>query len=606
MRVLVLVCALLGLAAATPATAQIYPYLATLPVPKLLGAAGPVATPQGLAYDSAHGRLLAAEGGNQVVQIFDGTSFAVIGTIGIDGAAGGDAGHLSNPGAVAVDTAANRFLVADTGNSRVQIFASTSFALLGTLGVSGVPGSDNGHLSAPAGVAADTADGRIVVADTGNHRVQIFDARSLAPVGTIGVTGVAGNDNAHLSAPQAVAIDPATGHLLIADSGNARIQVFNAASAAFIGTIGQTGAVSDLAVDVAGRRVLAVTPNGFDALVIDADHFVPIATIGLTGGFGIDNAHFLQPSGAAADAATGRVFVGDAALNRIQIFGPPSVLVAAVAPTGRAVPASQPVAIFATVENAGTAALGNCRVSLPDDAPAGLALSFQPTNPATNRPVGLVDQPVAIAAGQGQSFVLTLTAATPLAALGQSFLFTCDGTTPAPVFAGINTADITFTSGPTADIVAAAATPGQSGVITVPQATGNLPQGAGPFTAFPIAAFNIGTPAQVQVSSDSGSFLPAASAGTAPGFKDTLPITVLLCQTNPLSGACLAQPAATLTLNFPTGATATFSVFVTATAPIPNSLSESRLFIRFTEPNSGGVANSVGSSSVAVTTVASQ
>ena len=43
------------------------------------------------------------------------------------------------------------------------------------LGVKGVPGSDNSHFKFPEGVACDK-DGRIYVADSGNNRVQVFDA----------------------------------------------------------------------------------------------------------------------------------------------------------------------------------------------------------------------------------------------------------------------------------------------------------------------------------------------------------------------------------------------------------------------------------------------
>ena len=48
-------------------------------------------------------------------------------------------------------------------------------------------GSDNAHFNGPLGVAVD-ASGNIYVADTGNHRVQVFNS-SRAWQMTMGVTG---------------------------------------------------------------------------------------------------------------------------------------------------------------------------------------------------------------------------------------------------------------------------------------------------------------------------------------------------------------------------------------------------------------------------------
>jgi DNA-binding beta-propeller fold protein YncE len=592
-----LFCAVLLACLSTRAGAQNYPYVATIPVPVLAGKTA-AAEPQGIAFDTNNKRLLIAEGSNQVVQVLDGTSFALLATIGIAGVSGADGGHFSYPGGVAYDPKRNHIVVADTGNDRVQIIDGTTFGAVGTIGVAGVPGADPTHLSGPVAVAVDSANDRIAVADTGNSRVEIFDAGSLALVGTLGVSAAPGADNLHLSAPQGVAIDTESGHLLVGDTGNARIQVFDARSAAYLATIGSVGSVGGIGVDVFGRRILAADPGDFVVDVIDADALAPIGAVGLQDGFGVDNARFLSPSGLASDPATGRLFAGDSVLNRVQVFGPPSLLIAAVAPAGRAVAVGQATSIFATILNIGVVPLPNCQVALPNNAPPGLSVSFQTTDPTTNHATGQPNQPVTIAAGAGQSFVLSLSAATPLTAIGQSFLFTCDGTSPAPIFAGINTADLTFSATPTADIVAAAATPGGSGVVTVSKSSG-------PFTAFSVAALNLAATAPLVVSADSGSFLPMPDGSMAPGFYQTLPLQVLVCQTDPLSGQCLASPTAALSVTFPRGATATFNVFLASTGTaIANSLAEPRLFLRFTQATGGAVPVSVGEASVAVVTAA--
>lgn len=74
-----------------------------------------------------------------------------------------------------VDVLGDRMVVADTGNDRVQILDREGGHLL----TIGERGTEPGQFRHPAAVA-QCADGRIVVADTGNHRLQIF-----SPDGTL-------------------------------------------------------------------------------------------------------------------------------------------------------------------------------------------------------------------------------------------------------------------------------------------------------------------------------------------------------------------------------------------------------------------------------------
>lgn len=602
MRCVAVICALLAIGLADSAVAQVYPYTATIAVPGLLSPAPatPESEPQALAYDTNANRLLIAEGPNHIVQILDGTSFAPLATIGEAAVAGGDVGHLNTPCGVAFDPTLNRILVTDTGNQRVEIFDAASLALIATLGESGVAGSDGGHFSSPAGIAVDPANNRILVADTGNQRVQIFDANSLALLATLGQTGAVGTDNSQFSSPQSVAIDPVSARILVADTGNARIQIFDTATLSYQATIGQVGAVWSLAVDAAGRNLLAADAGDNDVFVIQADSLATTSYLGLIDSFGADNARFMAPSGLAFDPATGRIFAGDSFLNRIQVFGAPSWLSAAVAPNGRAVPVGQSSAIFATMINTSASDFANCQIALPSNAPPGLALSFQTTNPANNLATGQPNTPVTIPAGQSQSFIVTLASSNPISDPGQSFLFTCDGSSPAPIYSGINTADLTFAPSDTADVIAAAITPQNAGVVNVPGSGGT--QSTASSVAYPVAAFNLGTSETVQVTVDSGSFYPVTGDGTAPGYYQTLPLKVLVCETNLLTGQCLGAPAASVPVSFPAGSTATFTVFVTSTgAPIPLELAEPRLYLRFTQNIGGAVPDTVGIASVAVT-----
>ncbi len=105
----------------------------------------------------------------------------------------------------------------------------------------GVATSSNNGFSNPTGVAADAA-GNIYIADTNNHRIQIVNS-SGNYVATLGVTGVSGSDNSHFNQPRSVAIDPTNGNILVADSFNYRVQVFDS-SYNYVTTIGGNGSGS--------------------------------------------------------------------------------------------------------------------------------------------------------------------------------------------------------------------------------------------------------------------------------------------------------------------------------------------------------------------------
>ncbi len=75
-----------------------------------------------------------------------------------------------------------------------------------------------------------------------------------------------------------------------------------------------------------------------------------------------------------------------------------------------------------------------------------------------------------------------------------------------------------------------------------------------------------------------------------------LPVTVLLCETTPATGQCLAPPSPTVTTQIDPNETNTFGVFVTASGPVPYAPAASRIQILFED--AGGVTR--GATSVAV------
>lgn len=86
--------------------------------------------------------------------------------------------NLYNPSAMFLDENSRLLYIADSGHSRIQIFDSSTFKYIATIGVSGISGSDNMHLKEPMGVAVDNKNNSIYVADMGNRRIQVFSAEN--------------------------------------------------------------------------------------------------------------------------------------------------------------------------------------------------------------------------------------------------------------------------------------------------------------------------------------------------------------------------------------------------------------------------------------------
>jgi virginiamycin B lyase len=268
-------------------------------------------------------------------------------------------------------------------------------------------------------------------------------------------------------------------------------------------------------------------------------------------------------------------------VNRVKLSAP-TVLAASVLPGGRTVSPGQQATVFATMANGGASALSNCQVNLPADAPLGLQLNYQTTNPATNAVTGTVNTPFTLAASGGsQSLLLTFQSPSPVFAPGLDLNFNCNGVAAA-VTGGVNTMDVNFSADAAPDdiVLASSATPG---MLSVPLL------GSG---AFSVAMQNAGG------SEVSTNTLVSVDTGLA-----ILPVTATICRTNPSTGACLDTPETSQFFNLPSGTTATFSVFVTANGTVPFDPSNNRVFVRFIDfDQTLNILVSHGSASVALQT----
>lgn len=168
-----------------------------------------MAQPRGMAVTPS-GRLYVADPGCHVVWCLDSTSGAVVGQL-LEG--GGIPFHQPTDVAVAKD---GRVLVCDSGNHRLVWFGPDGRFLAAW----GTRGQEPGQLLHPEG-AAIADDGAVYVADWGNNRIQVFNPQGQVTL-AFGERGLAPGQ---LQGPTKVCLEEG-GYLLVVDSFNDRVQRF--------------------------------------------------------------------------------------------------------------------------------------------------------------------------------------------------------------------------------------------------------------------------------------------------------------------------------------------------------------------------------------------
>lgn len=293
---------------------------------------GQLATPRNVTV-GPDGRVYVVDSGNNRVQVFDqdGQFLRAWGT------AGSEAGQFNEPWGIAADE--NHVYVADTWNHRIQKFTLDGDYVAG-FGSSGSPDTETGDeglglFYGPRSILL-LQDGRLLVTDTGNHRLQVLDrdGNFLFQVGGFG------NNLGQMNEPIGLSQGP-DGFVYLADTWNGRMQQFApelfAVNAwpvdAWEGTSINNKPYT--AVDSQGR-VYTTDPENYRVLVFQPDG----TYVGRLGEFGAEIDRFGLPNGIAIDAQD-NVYIADAGNNRIlkypPFFGPP----AGAGDPGAAVPSSE-------------------------------------------------------------------------------------------------------------------------------------------------------------------------------------------------------------------------------------------------------------------------
>jgi hypothetical protein len=264
---------------------------------------------------------------------------------------------------------------------------------------------------------------------------------------------------------------------------------------------------------------------------------------------------------------------GTIAAASVTITGP--TIAAALLPTSRSVQAPSGVAsAFATIINVSQSAAVQCRLSPRTTVPG--TFIYQTTN-AANQLVGTPNTPVDVAPSGSQNFFFAFTPSGAFGPADVQINFVCDQSAAA-IVTGLTTLRLVAATSPVPDVIALAATVGNTGIVDVP--------GNGTLTgAFSVATANVGEAGTLTVSADTGGA--------------TVPVTLSVCQTD-AQGACIAGPLPSVTLSIPNGATPTFAVFASGQGvPIAFDPASTRIFLRVND--AGGIER--GSTSVAVRSV---
>jgi DNA-binding beta-propeller fold protein YncE len=171
---------------------------------------GQLAFPRAVAVNSK-GELLVSEYGLcERVQCFSPHGEKALRVLGRGGMG---AGEFNRAEGLGVD-AADRLYVADSCNHRVQVFAPEGKFLHSY----GRPGPGPGEMSYPYDLRVDAA-GYQFVCEFGNSRIQVFDPQDRP----LEILGGPGAEPGRFNNPWSIALD-SHGNLYVADSGNHRVQ----------------------------------------------------------------------------------------------------------------------------------------------------------------------------------------------------------------------------------------------------------------------------------------------------------------------------------------------------------------------------------------------
>ncbi len=249
------------------------------------------------------------------------------------GSKGSGNGQFGGAYQIVSDPSSGDLYVTDTANHRVEEFTANGAFITKF----GSEGSGNGQFKHPFGIAVNGA-GTIYVGDNEDERIEEWEAAPAAPAYT-SQFGAKGSENGQLKEPRGVAVAK-NGNIYVLDTANSRVEEFST-SGAYLEKFGSSGKEKGelsspyaMTVDSKGNVWIADTGNdrvdefnekrefvqAFGWGVSNGEEKLEVCTTTCKAGLAGAGAGQLKEPKGIGITATGDIYVGDGANNRVEEF----------------------------------------------------------------------------------------------------------------------------------------------------------------------------------------------------------------------------------------------------------------------------------------------
>jgi len=186
---------------------------------------GILLAPSGVCFSPDGARIAVVEKTIRRFQVFgfDGSAIAHQVSFGTSGTTNGE---FVSPLDISFNNDGTRLVVADAGNSRLQVFGIVGNVITHQVSY-GTIGAGAANFETPAGVKFTPDGTRIVVADAFNHRVRVLKITNnvITPLLSLGQRSIGNTVAGYFDTPYNVACSPDGLRIAVADMGNHRIQL---------------------------------------------------------------------------------------------------------------------------------------------------------------------------------------------------------------------------------------------------------------------------------------------------------------------------------------------------------------------------------------------
>jgi sugar lactone lactonase YvrE len=214
-----------------------------------------------------------------------------------------------------VDVSNGKIYVADSNNTRIQVFNSASGAYEYSIG--GNWGNGPYSFDWISGLGVDDNTGKLYVSDEANNIIRVYSSSGTFEY-TIG-TGSNGDGPGDLNEPQCITIDDDS-NVYVPEAGNHRISVFTSDGTFQYSVTNDFGYPREVAIDNDGNYYVIENWNArFQVFSSDWTFLYMFGGSGDDTGYVENNEQFMDAYGIAVDK-NGYIYVADQSNQRVQIF----------------------------------------------------------------------------------------------------------------------------------------------------------------------------------------------------------------------------------------------------------------------------------------------